>query len=169
MLSAKVRVIPGAVGRQWNGIAITCHFATIYYIFSDEFSRAPLPADYAKLGNLNDVMKKIAAMGAQVNNPGASPLVFAPGTVVIFMEDQQAAHSCVAKQINLLGGYNQTNWFTSAGSSHSYTTHGTGDITWRDSLLQKNQIRGNVGQWCKLVKVPETSAKAKLRQLVMTR
>jgi hypothetical protein len=169
MLSAQVGVIPGVVGQQWNGIAVTCHFATIYYIFAEQFNRAPETADYAHLGNLNNVMKKIAGMGVQVSNPGAGALVFAPGTVVVFMEDQQAAHSCVAKQINLLGGYNQANWFTGAGVAHGYTTHNTNQITWRASVFHKNQVRGNVGQWCKLVKVPENSAKEKLRQLVMAR
>lgn len=160
-----VGVIPGAVGQTWNGIPATCHFATVYYLLSAEFRREPTPEDYARLGNPTLVLRQIATMGRPVREPEGEPLVFSPGTILVFKNGREPAHSCVAKQINLLGGYNQANWFTRQGRPNDYSEHRTDEIRWLDSKSHKNKVEGNVGQECTLVQVPEIHARAKLRAL----
>lgn len=161
-----VGVIPGTVGQTWNGIPVTCHFATVYYLFCAEFGREPTRDVYLQLGNPTGVMRQIAAMGRPVRKRKGQPLVFSPGTILIFKDGQEPAHSCAAKQINLLGGYNQPNWFTSPGIPHGYSEHRTDEIRWRDSKLHKDHVRGNVGQWCTLIQVPQLHAQARLRSMI---
>ena len=38
-------------GRVWNGIPTSCHFATVYWVFCDEFKRPPTPAELMRIGD----------------------------------------------------------------------------------------------------------------------
>ena len=56
----------------------------------------------------------------------------------------QADHGCVLKQGLTVGGYNQTDWFTTAGQDHQYSEHNLGtDLQWvgRDWPLTDRRVQ----------------------------
>lgn len=166
MLSTRVGVIPGAIGQTWNMIATTCHFATTFWLFWDEFDRQPQQEDFIKIGDPTLTIRNALPLGRKLTSPKAGGLVLTPGSVVMFARNGQPLHSCVATGGNSLAGYNQVNWFSSPGVNHGYSVHNTNQIRWRGGLLNGNDVQDNVGQWCQLYVVGEGVAKAVVRQSV---
>ncbi|RMF92627.1 MAG: hypothetical protein D6736_03140 [Nitrospinota bacterium] len=166
MLASRVGNIPGAVGRQWNGIATTCHFATVFWLFWDEFNRPPTQNDFLTIGDPTLVVRRMLPLGKKLGRPRAGGLILTPGSIVVFVHNGQPVHSCVAITANTLGGYNQAGWFTGPGVDHGYSVHDTSEIRWRGGMLHGDDVQGNVGQWCRLTVIGEQPAKAIIRQIV---
>lgn len=163
----RVSNIMGAVAQRWNGIPTTCHFATIYWLYSEEFGQAPDANHYLKtdLSNPTRVINQMLPFGRHLQRPGRGGLNLTAGSVVVFVHNHSAGHSCIARTMNSIGGYNQLNWFTSAGRDHDYSTHNCTDFNWRS----RNEVNGNRNQPCRLVVIDEQVARAVVRQAAMTR
>lgn len=163
-LEARARLpIPGAVGRTWNGIATSCHFATIYWIIREEFGREPTAADFATIGELNGAIRIMVQIGGvRINRPGGGgQLNFIPGSVIVFVSNNQPAHSCVATFANQVGGYNQQGWFTAGGLNHGYSYHNTNQFKAWGGIFNSKKIRGNVDNtYYRLYSVSEGWAKS---------
>lgn len=161
-VAGRVAPIVAAMGGRWNGIATSCHFATFYWLFLEEFRRPPTVNDYVSAGNPTLVLNRMLALGRRLQRPAAGPLILAAGNVIVFSRDGQAGHSCVAISPQRIGGYNQTNWFATAGANHGFTFHGARDLRWADGAC----VIGNTGQHCDLHAIPEGPARAIVRQAV---
>jgi hypothetical protein len=139
------------VGNYWapggvaTAIATTCHFATTYWLYQQAFDtslktqqqylerignnpelfiRSLLP-----LGTALQASHRRVAEGIKVARDGTR---VQPGTVILFTADRATVgHSCVMVRSDRIGGYNQTDWFTSPGVSHGPSEHGTHEIAWR--------------------------------------
>ena len=166
MLIARIGPIPGAMGQQWNHIATSCHFASVFWLFHDEFGRVPTQNEFLRMADLTGAIRRMLPFGTRLNKPAAGHLVLTPGNIVVFVHDNQPVHSCSALDANTLAGYNQVNWFKVQGENHRYTTHQTNEIRWGEGLWHGNEVTGNVGQWCKLIAIPERPAKAVIRSMV---
>lgn len=164
VLEARARLpIPGAVGRIWNGIPTSCHFATIYWIIQEEFGRVPTVADFATIGELNGAIRIMVQIGGvRINRPGGGgQLNFTPGSVIVFVSNNQPAHSCVATFANQVGGYNQQGWFTAGGLNHGYSYHNTNQFKAWGGIFNSKKIRGNIDNtYYRLYSVSEGWAKS---------
>lgn len=159
-------VIPGAAGNAWNGIATTCHFATTFRLYLAEFGIAPTALQLAAIGNFTALMTGMIQHGRRLTKPMFANLAATPGSVVIFVQGGNAFHSCIADAANTLGGYNQTNFFTSPGVYHGHSTHSTGHLVWdlRNRNVASNyNVLNNPMNFGPLVSVPESVARACLR------
>jgi hypothetical protein len=159
--------IAGAGGGAWNGIATSCHFATIYWIIRDELGRVPTPADFATIGNLTGAIRSMVQTGGvRINQPGRGGQVnLTAGSVIVFERNNQPAHSCVATHANQVGGYNQLGWFTAGGLNHGYSSHNTNQFKAWGGIFNRNKIRGNPNNtYCRLYSVSEDWAKATIWQ-----
>jgi hypothetical protein len=167
MLANRVGVIPGVAGQAWNGIATTCHFATTFWAFWDEFGVQPTLNDIARIGVATRVVGDMLPFGARLTCPANGALVLTPGSVVVFVKGGEPGHSCVARDANTLAGYNQPDWFAGPGVPHGYTTHNTNELRWRGGS-NKPEVQGNSAKylWCELVAVPEGAAKAIVRKAI---
>lgn len=125
-------------------VATTCHFATCYWLY-EEVHGKPFDFDVfmAQIGNptlfVRDLLPRAvvlqrsyrlqAAAGLKVK---ATDAAVQPGSIVVFAETKtDPGHSCVAITSSRVGGYNQTDWFSSAGKEHDYSEHDTIDIVWK--------------------------------------
>ena len=144
-------------------VATTCHFATVYWVFWDEFGRAPTQDDIVRIGNIQGVVGRMLPHAARKNNPVAGHLTLTTGSVLIFANGNNADHSCTAITPNSVGGYNQMGWFSAGGANHGYSTHPTSQLIWgtlnNRSLVRRVQAQG----WFQLDEVPEGVAKAVVR------
>jgi hypothetical protein len=167
MLANQVGQIPGAVPPFWNGIPSTCHFATLWWAFRDEFNKQPVQADFTgPLNNPIAIVRSMLPHGKRLSRPLFGSLTLTAGTVVVFVYNGQPAHSCTARTATTLGGYNQVDWFTGAGVNHGYSIHPTTEIRWR-GLAHPHDVQGNPGNpWCQLFAIPEVAVKAVVRSLV---
>jgi hypothetical protein len=167
MLANRVGEIPGTAGQTWNSIATTCHFATAFWLFWDEFGVQPTANDFGVMGNPELVVGDMVPRGAKLTRPPDGALEVTPGTVLVFVKDDHPMHSCVARDASTLAGYNQPNWFVGAGVPYGYTTHSTNELRWRGGS-NKNEVQGNspTNQWCGLVAIPEGVAKAIVRKAI---
>jgi hypothetical protein len=167
MLANQVGQIPGAVPPMWNGIPTTCHFATVWWAFRDEFNKLPVQSDFlGRLNNPTGAVQSMLAHGRRLTRPMIGSVTLTPGTVVVFVNGGNAVHSCTARTATTLGGYNQLNWFSGAGVNHGYSIHPTTEIRWR-GLLHPHEVQGNPGNpWCELFAIPEVAVKAIVRSLV---
>jgi hypothetical protein len=151
-LTSRVKAIPSTGGwwppvserrSEMMKIATTCHFATVYWLFHEAFDREINFDEYLKIGNpntfINGLLKYGTALqqsyrrhqaeGLKVKATGA---VVPAGSLIVFAENKNVAgHSCVALTSQSIGGYNQTNWFSTAGKEADYSTHSTKDIQWK--------------------------------------
>jgi hypothetical protein len=149
---------------------IMCHSATVYWLYMDEFQRAPSLDDFLAPGISPPapVIQAMLGLGNQITSANALRGL-TPGTVIVFVQNGEPMHSCVAIGGQRIGGYNQTGWFTSAGIGGAYTSHAMADVQWLDGLMNRNKVRGsNDRMQCTLYGIPENSAKAILRQAVQT-
>jgi hypothetical protein len=167
MMMNTVGNIAGAVGQSWNGIPTTCHFATLYWLYADEFNNAiTTQADYLnKFPNPTAVISSLLPFGRKLSRPAFGNLNLVPGNILVFAHGMNAGHSCVALNANTIGGYNQDGWFSQAGGNHTYTTHPTSQIVWRGITHPKDVRRPNIATNYNLVAIDENTAKAKIRQL----
>ncbi|HJZ91828.1 MAG TPA: hypothetical protein VKE40_13225 [Gemmataceae bacterium] len=168
MLANRVNQIPGAVPPYWNGIPTTCHFATLFWLYWDEFNRQPTQAVFqGPLLNPVAVVQSMLPHGRRLSRPLFGSLTLTPGMVVVFDDGGIPRHSCTARTANTLGGYNQVGWFAGPGVNHGYSAHPTTELRWR-GLLQPHDVQGSSAnfQWCELVAIPEGVAKAIVRSLV---
>jgi hypothetical protein len=168
MLANRVGVIPGAAATTWNDFPTTCHFATTFWLFWDEFGVPPTVNDYRTMGSPTEVVEAMLPRGAKITRPSGGTLELTPGTVLVFIDkDDHPKHSCVALDAKKVGGYNQPNWFASEGVSCGYSTHPTTDLRWRGGS-NKPEVQGNSpnNPWCGLVAVPEGVAKAIVRKAI---
>jgi len=144
-LAGRVFKIFGAGGRMWNGIATSCHFATIYWIILEVTNRTPTTADFQnKIVNPSGVIKSMVHNGGvRINQPGGGgELTFTPGSVIVFMRNNEPAHSCVATSATKVAGYNQQGWFTAGGLDHDYSSHKTNQFKAWGGIFNRNKIRG---------------------------
>jgi hypothetical protein len=166
MLVNRVNPIPNIANNLWNYIVTaTCHFATGYWCFEDEFTRPPTLADVSKLLLPRLAVLDMLPYGAPLARPANGPLALTPGSVIVFVLDGAAKHSCVATAANTIGGYNQNGWFSGPGIDFGFTTHNTNELRWRGG--GRNEVRGkNDEMWCQLIAVPERAAKGAVRMAI---
>lgn len=160
--------IPGAVGKNWNGIATSCHFATCFWLYEDEFSRQLSTAmEYGNsIANPTNIISSMLQYGRILSRPAFGSLNLIPGSIIVFSRDGVTAdHSCVALSTNTIGGYNQEGWFSVRGFvDHSFSIHNTSEIVWRGAGHPTEVKRPLNGLVYKLYTIDEGVAKAVLRQ-----
>lgn len=147
---------------------VMCHAAALYWLYADEFKHTPTLAVFTspKLSPPDPVIKSMLRLGRQVTN-AASLKALQPGTVVVFVENGEPRHTCIVIQGQQLAGNNQTGWYTSAGVPGRYSTHSMDHIQWLGGIMSRNEVRGsNDNMRCKLIAIPENSAKAIVRQVI---
>ena len=144
-------------------IATACHFATVYWLFRDEFSRFHSQDEAVKMGNAQLVLGDMIKHGARRVRPPQGDLLLTAGSVLIFVKKGVAEHSCVVLDPQTVGGYNQMGWYSQGGADHGYSEHPTSDVMWA-SATQARRVSAD-GQF-DLYEVPEASAKAIVRSHV---
>ena len=140
MLQSRVRAIPGLDGSH-NG---TCLYATVYWLYEDLHGVAPTNQTMGDINfhcTFNRIFADLISVGSRVSRPMFGSLTFPPGTVLVFQKNGQPGHGCIVKSTTAIGGYNQTNWFSTIGIKHSYSEHSPNDIVWRGA---KNPYDVNV-------------------------
>jgi len=133
MLQNRVKIIPGLDHTP----SATCLYATVYWIYEDLHGVSPTAAimsDILIKCTFNRIFTDMMRAGKKVSRPMAGSLNLAPGTVLIFEKNGGVGHGCVVKSATVIGGYNQTNWFSTPGIAHSYSQHHPNDISWRGAL-----------------------------------
>jgi hypothetical protein len=148
-------------------IATSCHFATTYWAFRDEFNRAPTLDDILRIGVAQAVLTGLIHRAARKNQPVMGNLNLTPGSVLIFVDDAHlAAHSCVATAAQSIGGYNQMGWYSAGGGNHTYSNHTTAQLQW-GNLGNRNKVhRVAAAGWFELYELPEIWLKATIRGLI---
>lgn len=146
-------------------IATACHFATVYWLFLDEFSRVHAQDEVVTVGNAQLAVGKMIAYGGRKMRPAQGALALTAGSVLIFVHNNTAEHSCVAIGPQTLGGYNQMGWYSAGGANHGYSTHPTSQLMWASATqVRRVQAQGTFD----LYEVPESTAKAVIRGLVQS-
>jgi hypothetical protein len=155
-------------GPPFGGVNIMCHGATLYWLYTDEFGSPPSMNVFTSnsLSPPDPVIKSMLPLGKQVLNSMALKALPA-GTVIVFVENGSPKHSCVTLNGKMIGGYNQTGWFTSPGTGGHYSTHSMDDVQWLSGMMSHNQVQGsNASMKCKLIAIPENTAKAVVRRAI---
>ena len=141
----------------------SCHFATVYWLFWDEFSRPPNQNELVKMGNAQLVVGKMLPYGVKKTNPAPGHLTLTTGSVLIFAENNTAGHSCIATAPQSLEGYNQGGWFSAGGQNHAHSSQTTNQLMW-GAQSHRNQVhRVAADGWYELYEVLEPFAKAVVR------
>ena len=161
-----------AVGRFTNagplvGQRVMCHGACVYWLFNAEFSRPPSLEEFTgdKLSPPDPAIASMLKFGRQLKAPAELNAVI-PGTVLVFVENDVPRHSCVEIMNHSIAGYNQTGWFTSAGIGGEYDAHPMSEVMWLGKP-HAGMVRGsNAAMRCKLLAIPEGTARACLREKV---
>lgn len=151
----------GSAGK-WNGIATSCHFATIYWMILD-MGRYPTQNTFISLnyGQLQVFMSTLLRKGNRRLKPLSGNLVLTPGSILIFARDREAKHSCVAIEGQVAGGYNQLGWWTEGGKDHQYTDNKTMHLRWGTGTKRsKSQY---AAEWHDLYEISPEWAKGQLR------
>jgi hypothetical protein len=146
-------------------IATACHFATVFWLFWDEFHRPPNQAEVLKMGNAQLLVTSMIAHGNRKDSPLVGSLNLTPGAVLVFVDQGGIArHSCVAIAAQQVGGYNQAGWWSAGGADHAYSTHTTNQLLW-GHLGNRNKVHKfrDEQQWYQLYEVPEAYAKMIVR------
>lgn len=148
-------------------IATSCHFATIFWAFLDEFRRVPTQAEILRIGVAQTVITGLIQRGTRKNQPVMGSLTLTPSSVLVFVNDtRQAGHSCVAIGAQNVGGYNQGGWYSVGGGNHTYSTHTTAQLQW-GTLGNRSKVRRLLAAgWFELYEIPEALVKATVRGLV---
>lgn len=156
MFVARINPIPDAMIPQPNGgtkkLEIQCHQATCYWLYEEAFDRPPAPIEFTgeTLLSVQPFMAKIARLGKKLSREDFSKRNVAGGTVLIFTDSTgDAKHSCVVRWDGSIGGYNQTDWFTSDGKKSEWSAHDPNHIPWSGDkhlrvMLQKGPTKGNL-------------------------
>jgi len=150
------------------GVHIMCHGATVFWLYADEFGRRPTLPEFTapSMSPPDPIVKSMLRYGKHLQNAAALTSV-APGSVLVFVENNEPKHSCVALGGHRIGGYNQTGWFTTNGVPGGYSVHNMSEVIWLPGLMHRGLVRGSHDRMhCKLCAIPEGAAKAALRQAV---
>jgi hypothetical protein len=174
MLQRQVRQFTNPPSQFWNGIATSCLFAVTYWML-EELSVTPTVGMFQRIGALNPVFCTIAQAGHRLFAPNvqAGNAHLPAGAVIVFMSlnGASAEHGCVLKQGLTIGGYNQTDWFTTPGQAHQYSEHDLGtDLQWvaRDWPLSDRRVQRTAQPWPEkyLYATPQAVALGVLRPLL---
>jgi hypothetical protein len=149
----------------WNGIATTCHFSTLFWLFEAVVGHPPASQDeyLAAFDSPFQILGRIMAKGHPIKKPGWTGLSLKVGSIIVFEHNGMAVHSCVAISAHKIGGYNQHGWFKTAGVSHGYSVHKTKDLRWCSDRTVEGTGRASE---CNLWQVPEADAQAIVRACV---
>jgi len=154
---------------NYPGIAdIMCHSATLFWLYTDEFRSSPSLDVFTSRALMPPapLIRSMLRLGSQVKN-ASSLSRLAAGTVIVFVSNGEPMHSCVALPGNRIGGFNQTGWYTTNGIGGRYSAHNMTEVQWFTEFMNKNEVRGSNDQMrCKLIAIPENSAKAIVRQAI---
>ena len=141
-------------------IATACHFATVYWLFRDEFKRIHSQNEALTIGNAQLAVGKMIAHGAQRIRPPHGDLMLTAGSVLIFVKKGVPEHSCVAIDPQTVAGYNQMGWYSAGGADHGYSEHPTSQLIWASATQVRRVAAAGLFD---LYEVPEPSAKAIVR------
>jgi hypothetical protein len=151
-----------------DAIATTCHFATCFWLFLDEYNREPSFGEAVdKLGDAQGVVGRMLTHGTRLNKPTRGSLQLTPGSILVFVDNNKPGHSCVATEAQTLCGYNQSTWWSIGGGDHNLSTHTTNHLMW--GLKEHvNEVHRTVNAitWYKLYEIPESSAKGVIKGLM---
>jgi hypothetical protein len=149
------------VARAWQGIATTCHFATVYWLYMTEFGNELTLGKLGQIGAPQAAITQMVQHGVRKNNPIHGSLSLTPGSVLIFFDLRHgtAGHSCVAVKENEAAGYNQVGWWTLGGIDHGFSIHPTFQLRWGTDSGHKNKLMKGT-DWHELYEVPEHTARA---------
>jgi hypothetical protein len=151
------------VTKKWNGQSISCHNATIFWLFQAEIGRQPTLNEYADLAiKYRGITERFVKIGSKLAKPNVGMPLAPAGTVLVFANGSEAGHTCVLKDFSLIGGYNQQGWFNSTGISACYSTHSINDIRWEGDLKKGWTVRAE-GKVFRLLGVPEMKARQVIR------
>jgi hypothetical protein len=104
-----------------------CHQATLFWLI---MAKRGIEATPFEIAQADPILQDLKQCGRQVLRANFSPPP-APGTVVMFLSNGAPKHSCVIKDSDTLGGYNQVGWLP-GGQSTRYTQNKLGDLPWID-------------------------------------
>jgi hypothetical protein len=152
------------VGVATMPVPWACHNATLAWLYHAEYGRAVTGLEFGSyfLG-AQATMGEMAKEGMALAAPSGGGQIFVPaGTVLIFVRNSGAKHSCVMKANNLIVGYNQQGWLAGKGGDHSFSMHSTKEIRWQGG----GNVLGSADQVCSLMAVPETVVRRKVRDVV---
>ena len=76
--------------------ATSCHFATLFWAFRDEFGREPTQDEVIRIGVAQTLVSGLIARGTRKNQPIVGNLVLTSGAILAFVDGGIACHSCVA-------------------------------------------------------------------------
>lgn len=150
---------------KWNGQAIFCHTATLFWLYEREFSRTPTLSQFSNLGfQFQGLMTALMGMGQRLQKPALGSTRLSSGTILIFELNGVAKHSCTAIDSVRTGGYNQTTWFSKPGIEAEYSTHETSEIKWHLGSSPLYTGGERPGENYGLFAVPDGFARALIRQ-----
>jgi hypothetical protein len=141
-----------------------CHNAMLAWLYEAEFSRKLTSIEFATyFPDPTSVMTRIVTHGTELRTPITQTPAVLPGSVLVFRSDDQVArHSCAMRSASEIIGYNQVGWFTLQGADHGLSIHNPNEIRWQGG----GTVIGPAGRQYKLVAVPETMARAVVRDIV---
>ena len=118
---------------QWQ-----CHQAVLAWLYEAEFGATITGAQFGTFFlDFQPTMKAILDKGMRVFRPGIGKLIFKPGTVLIFANKGTPEHSCILEDSDTIVGYNQTDWFSTAGRVSDISWHNTGDLKWEGGIVTR--------------------------------
>ena len=148
MLQNHVQAFTVPPAKTWNGIT-TSRFMAVTYRMMLDLSMKPTANSFASVkGGLTILLKNIGLAGSRIVQPNVETgnVKLPAGSVIVFMATNlaQAGHACVIKNGLVVGGYNQTNWFSTPGAEAQYSEHNLGtDLAWvdRTSPLTRRRVQ----------------------------
>lgn len=134
MLQQQVARFTNPGSTAWNGLPTTCLFAVTYWMLQ-ELGVNPTIGIFVKISDLNTLFLTITTRGHRLFAPNimAGNAHLPDGAVIVFANPAgtNASHACVVKQGLTVGGYNQMDWFATAGALLQYSEHDLGtDLRW---------------------------------------
>lgn len=157
-------MIIGKIDGEANGscvvegisVGTACHIATLFWLIKERHNRAPT------IDELNNAGPTISDMvqghGHEVNEPYIGSFSLPAHSVLVFMDDLRAGHSCIVlANRDHVGGYNQVGWFSSQTAdteqvmladniytqqlANRFSVHSLREIIWDTNLLNRNRVR----------------------------
>ena len=125
---------------------VACHSATIFWLLAKILNAAPTLTDITNRVGISwqPLMgRMVKERGVRINKPAKGVLWLTPGSVIVFCEDDDAKHSCIAINQAQVGGYNQVDWFNN-GKHHSYSIGAITDLKF-GNVLRKNKVKRFLG------------------------
>ncbi len=156
---------------------VACHVATFARLHQAEFGSLP-PAEKINAMRPQVFMSGMLALGKRLTKPFFSKCLLTPNSVILFEHNEEALHSCIARDHKTLGGYNQTTFFESKGVEHGYSEHDTSQLVWDSGrknvsssvnhacTMNGKHFKMTASRFGMLVEVPEYVARGYLRSKV---